>query len=60
MLEEFTFVSSDGSSINLVVNSGNVENNFDEFIVLDTDGTELFNGYGNGGDLGRIDLSIYR
>jgi gliding motility-associated-like protein len=50
-LEEFTFVSSDGSPLNLVVNSGNVENNFDEFIVLDTNGTELFNGYGNGGDL---------
>ncbi len=49
--EEFTFVSSDGSPLNLVVNSGNVENNFDEFIVLDTNGTELFNGYGNGGDL---------
>ena len=50
-LEEFTFVSSDGSSINLSVNSGDVEESFDEFIVLDTDGTELYNGYGNGGDL---------
>ena len=50
-LEEYTFVSSDGSSINLMVNSGGVENNFDEFIVLDSDGTELFNGYGNDGDL---------
>jgi hypothetical protein len=51
VIEEFTYVSSDGSSLNLTVNSGNVENNFDEFIVLDSDGTELFNGYGNGGDL---------
>jgi len=51
VIEEFTFVSSDGSPLNLVVNSGNVENNFDEFIVLDTNNTELFNGYGNGGDL---------
>ena len=49
--EEYTFVSSDGSSINLNVNSGDVEENFDEFIVLDSDGTELYNGYGNGGDL---------
>ena len=49
--EEFSYVSSDGSSLNLTVNSGNVENNFDEFIVLDSDGTELFNGFGNGGDL---------
>jgi len=50
-LEEFTFVSSDGSSINLTVNSGDVEDGWDEFIILDTDGTELYNGYGNGGDL---------
>jgi len=49
--EEFTYISSDGSSLNLTVNSGNVENNFDEFIVIDSDGTELFNGYGNNGDL---------
>jgi gliding motility-associated-like protein len=54
--EEFTFVSSDGSPLNLVVNSGNVENNFDEFIVLDTNGTELFNGYGNGGDLSGLNF----
>ena len=50
-LEEFTFVSSDGLSIDLTVNSGNVENIFDEFIVLDSDGTELYNGYGDQGDL---------
>ena len=40
-LEEYTFVSSDGSSINLTVNSGDVEENWDEFIVLDTDGSPL-------------------
>ncbi len=51
VVEEFTYISSDGSPLNLTVNSGNVENNFDEFIVLDTNGTELFNGYGNAGDL---------
>ncbi len=51
--EEFTFVSSDGSPLNLIVNSGNVENNFDEFIVIDSNGTELTppDFYGNGGDL---------
>ncbi|MBS3738040.1 MAG: gliding motility-associated C-terminal domain-containing protein [Psychroflexus sp.] len=49
--EEFTYVSSNGSPLNLTVNSGNVENNFDEFIVLDSNGTELYNGYGNAGDL---------
>lgn len=51
VLEEFTYVSSDGSSLNIIVNSGNVENSFDEFIVIDTDGSELYNGYGNDGDL---------
>jgi hypothetical protein len=50
-LTAYTFLSSDGSNINLTINSGGVEQNWDEFIVLDTDGTELFNGYGNGGDL---------
>ncbi|MFD1283410.1 hypothetical protein ACFQ3R_00720, partial [Mesonia ostreae] len=48
---EITYVSTDGTPLNLEVNSGNVENNWDEFIVLDTDGTELYNGYGNAGDL---------
>ena len=53
VLEEFTFVSSDGSSINLTVNSGDVEDGWDEFIVLDSDGTPLTppDFYGNGGDL---------
>jgi gliding motility-associated-like protein len=48
---EFTYVSNDGTPLNLVVNSGDVEEGFDEFIVLDTNGTELFNGFGNDGDL---------
>lgn len=41
--ENFTLVytSSDGSSLNLVINSGNTENNFDFFTVIDSDGTNL-------------------
>jgi hypothetical protein len=35
--ESFTYTSSDGSSLNLVINSGNVETNWDEFIVLDSE-----------------------
>ncbi len=50
-IEEYTYVSNDGSSINLSVISGDVENHWDEFVVLDSDGTELYNGYGNQGDL---------
>ncbi|WP_299115009.1 FG-GAP-like repeat-containing protein [uncultured Winogradskyella sp.] len=47
----FSFVSSNGAFLNLVFNSGQVENTYDELIVLDSDGSELYNGYGNGGDL---------
>jgi len=48
---EITYTSNDGTNLNLTVNEGEVENNFDEFIVLDTDGSELYNGYGDAGDL---------
>ena len=47
----FVFVSSDGSDLKVTFNAGQVENNFDDLIVLNTDGTELYNGYGNNGDL---------
>ncbi|EDP97208.1 gliding motility-associated C-terminal domain-containing protein [Kordia algicida OT-1] len=50
--EVFNFASSDGSTLQIVFNSGNVENNWDELIIYDSDGvTELYNGYGNNGDL---------
>ena len=45
------FTSGDGSALNLTINSGQVENNFDELIILDSDGTELYNGYGDAGDV---------
>ncbi|MAN26856.1 MULTISPECIES: choice-of-anchor L domain-containing protein [Mesonia] len=48
---EYSFTSSDGSGITINVTEGQVENNYDEFIVLDSDGTELYNGYGASGDL---------
>lgn len=47
----FVFTSSDGSALQVTFNAGQVENTWDELIVLDTNGTELYNGYGNGGDL---------
>ncbi|WP_405569616.1 FG-GAP-like repeat-containing protein [Winogradskyella sp. Asnod2-B02-A] len=47
----FVFVSSDGSDLLVTFNAGRVENAYDELIVLNTDGTELYNGYGNNGDL---------
>ncbi|TQD33367.1 fibronectin type III domain-containing protein, partial [Haloflavibacter putidus] len=53
---ELVYTSSDGTPLNLVVNAGGVEDNWDEFIVLDTDGTELYNGYGNGGDLSGLNF----
>lgn len=48
----FSFVSTDGSNLAVTFNAGQVENNWDELIILDSDGTtELYNGYGNAGDL---------
>lgn len=47
----FVFVSSDGSDLQVTFNAGQVENSFDELIVLNTNGSELYNGYGNNGDL---------
>ncbi|WP_178987881.1 FG-GAP-like repeat-containing protein [Winogradskyella schleiferi] len=47
----FVFVSSDGSDLRVTFNAGRVENTYDELIVLNTDGNELYNGYGNSGDL---------
>ncbi|WP_452223141.1 T9SS type A sorting domain-containing protein [Lacinutrix chionoecetis] len=49
---QYTYTSSDGSPLQLVINGGQVENNYDELIVLDSDGTNL-NGtpYGNSGDV---------
>ncbi|WMI69916.1 T9SS type A sorting domain-containing protein [Mangrovimonas sp. YM274] len=48
----FTYTSSEGLPLEIVVNAGYVENNWDEFIVLDSDGvTQLYNGYGNYGAL---------
>ncbi|MUU76852.1 fibronectin type III domain-containing protein [Winogradskyella endarachnes] len=53
--EEWLFTSADGvSSLNITVNAGQVENSWDEFIVYDgadATATELYNGYGNSGDL---------
>ena len=48
---EYIFTSTDGSALNLVVNEGQVESGWDEFVVLDSDGTELYNGYGAAGDI---------
>ncbi|MFK7748108.1 MAG: gliding motility-associated C-terminal domain-containing protein [Kordia sp.] len=48
----FNYSSSDGSNLAVIFNAGQVENNWDELIILDSDGvTELYNGYGNAGDL---------
>ena len=56
----FTFTSNDGTELNLNFNSGFVENNFDELVVLDSDGTP-FDGfapeddnYGAGGNIGGL------
>ncbi len=46
------FESNDGSPLTLTINTGGVENTYDNFIVYDSDGvTELYNDYGNAGDI---------
>src|SRR5690606_6115908 len=50
----YTYVSNNGSPLRLTINSGEVEDNFDELIVYDSDGvTNLNDGspYGNDGDI---------
>ncbi|TXD83722.1 T9SS type B sorting domain-containing protein [Subsaximicrobium wynnwilliamsii] len=50
---QFSYTSNDGTPLNLTINSGEVEGDpFDFLIILDSDGvTELYNGEGNNGDL---------
>ncbi len=51
---QFNFTSSSGFPLNIRFNAGQVENNFDEVIILDSDGVTDLNAatpYGNGGDL---------
>ncbi len=51
----FTFTSNDGTPLNLTFNAGTIEQDWDELVVINTDGSfivdpaELF--YGNNGDL---------
>ncbi len=51
----FTFTSNDGNSLNLTFNAGRVENNWDELVVIDTNGTFIVaptaNFYGAAGNL---------
>jgi hypothetical protein len=48
----WTFTSSDGSPLRVTFNAGQVEDSWDELIVLDSDGvTQLYNGYGAAGNL---------
>ncbi|MBU2940825.1 gliding motility-associated C-terminal domain-containing protein [Lacinutrix sp. C3R15] len=47
----YSFASNSGAPLVVVFNSGTTENIFDELVVTDSDGTELYNGYGNGGNL---------
>ncbi|OBX21809.1 MULTISPECIES: T9SS type B sorting domain-containing protein [Bizionia] len=47
----FNYASSDGSPLSVFFLAGQVENTWDELIVTDSDGTEIYNGYGNAGNL---------
>ena len=51
----FSFTSIDGNSLNLTFNAGQVENNWDELVIIDTNGSFIVaptaNFYGAGGNL---------
>ena len=42
-LATFTYTSSDGSSLNFTINDGQMEGCCDELVIIDSDGTELYN-----------------
>ncbi|MGV6829779.1 MAG: choice-of-anchor L domain-containing protein [Flavobacteriales bacterium] len=51
---QFVFTNTDGLPLNVLFNAGEVEVNFDELIILDTDGVTNLNAglpYGNAGNL---------
>ncbi len=50
----YTFTSNDGTPLNLTIAEGQVETNWDELEVRDSDGTVLYNGYGNGGNISAL------
>ncbi|WP_040282324.1 T9SS C-terminal target domain-containing protein, partial [Psychroserpens damuponensis] len=53
--EIFTYTSSDGSLLNLTINTGEIEGApFDFLVIVDGNGTELYNGEGNNGILDGI------
>ena len=57
---QYTFTSSDGSPLQLVIVSGQVENIYDELIVLDSDGVTNLNSatpYGNAGDVTNLSFA---
>jgi len=54
IIEEWFFESSNGNALNITVNAGQVENNYDEFQVYDgadATATLIYSGYGTSGDL---------
>lgn len=51
---QYSYTSSDGSPLLIVFNAGKVETNWDELIIIDSDGVTNLNAgnpYGNAGDL---------
>ena len=54
MDNSYTFTSNDGTPLNLTIAEGQVETNWDELEIRDSDGTVLYNGYGNGGNISAL------
>ena len=54
---QFNFVSSDGNPLIVIFNGGGVEVGFDELVVVDSDGTEIYRGEGNNGNVNGLIFS---
>ena len=55
--QQYTYTSTDGTPLQIVIVSGQVENIYDELIVLDSDGITNLNAaspYGNSGDVSNL------
>nr|WP_321222755.1 T9SS type A sorting domain-containing protein [uncultured Psychroserpens sp.] len=55
--DEYTYTSTNGAPIQVVFNAGQVEDTWDELTVVDSDGTVIYSGYGNSGDLTGLTFS---
>ncbi|HIB37914.1 choice-of-anchor L domain-containing protein [Mesonia sp.] len=50
-LLSYTYTSDTNENLNLIINEGEIEPYYDHLIILDSDGSQLYYGYGDSGNL---------